>query len=50
MRVAILGVTGEVGRTMLQVLEERKFPMDVLVPLASARSAGDHDPPCHAAG
>ncbi|HSJ14183.1 MAG TPA: aspartate-semialdehyde dehydrogenase [Longimicrobiales bacterium] len=40
MRVAILGATGAVGRTMLQVLEERKFPIDVLVPLASARSAG----------
>jgi aspartate-semialdehyde dehydrogenase len=40
MRVAVLGATGAVGRTMLQVLEERAFPVSVLVPLASPRSAG----------
>ncbi|NJD09647.1 MAG: aspartate-semialdehyde dehydrogenase [Gemmatimonadetes bacterium] len=40
MRVAILGATGAVGRTMLQVLEERGFPADEVQPLASARSAG----------
>jgi aspartate-semialdehyde dehydrogenase len=40
MKLAILGATGAVGRTMLQVLEERKFPVETLVPLASARSAG----------
>jgi aspartate-semialdehyde dehydrogenase len=40
MRVAVLGATGAVGRTMLQVLEERAFPFDELLPLASARSAG----------
>ena len=40
MRVAILGATGAVGRTMLQVLEERGFPADELVPLASERSRG----------
>jgi aspartate-semialdehyde dehydrogenase len=40
MKVAILGATGAVGRTMLQVLDERAFPADELVPLASARSAG----------
>lgn len=40
MRVAILGATGAVGRTMLDVLEERDFPADEIVPLASARSAG----------
>jgi aspartate-semialdehyde dehydrogenase len=40
MRVAILGATGAVGRTMLQVLDERQFPVDELVPLASARSEG----------
>lgn len=38
--VAILGATGVVGRQMLQCLEERDFPVDKLVPLASARSAG----------
>src|SRR5688572_25600471 len=40
MRVAILGATGAVGRTMLQILEERQFPVDEIVPLASERSAG----------
>lgn len=39
-RVAIAGVTGAVGIEMLQVLERRGFPVDELVPLASARSAG----------
>ncbi len=40
MRVAVLGATGAVGRTMLQILEERAFPADELVPLASERSSG----------
>lgn len=39
-RVAVLGATGLVGRTMIQVLEERNFPVAGLVPLASARSVG----------
>ncbi len=39
-KVAILGATGAVGRTMLQVLEERQLPIDELVLLASERSAG----------
>jgi len=39
-RVAVLGATGLVGRTMLQVLEERNFPATDIVPLASARSLG----------
>ena len=38
--VAVVGATGAVGRTMLSILEERKFPVGKLVPLASARSAG----------
>ena len=38
--VAILGVTGAVGQEMLQVLQERDFPVKKLVPLASGRSAG----------
>ena len=38
--VAVVGATGLVGRKMMQVLEERKFPVDRLVPLASERSAG----------
>jgi aspartate-semialdehyde dehydrogenase len=40
MRIAILGATGAVGRTMLEVLEARAFPADEIVPLASVRSAG----------
>jgi aspartate-semialdehyde dehydrogenase len=40
MKVAVLGATGAVGRTMLEILEERAFPVDELVPLASERSAG----------
>jgi aspartate-semialdehyde dehydrogenase len=41
MRVAVLGATGAVGRTMLQVLDQRQFPVDELVLLASERSAGE---------
>ena len=40
MRVAIVGATGAVGRTILSVLEERSFPLDELVLLASERTAG----------
>lgn len=39
-RVAVLGATGLVGRTMIKVLEERKFPVTDFVPIASSRSAG----------
>jgi aspartate-semialdehyde dehydrogenase len=39
-RVAVVGATGLVGRKMIQVLEERKFPVGNLVLLASERSAG----------
>ena len=38
--VAVVGATGAVGTEMIAVLEERKFPVARLVPLASARSAG----------
>lgn len=38
--VAILGATGLVGRTMLQVLDERNFPVRNILPLASERSRG----------
>lgn len=38
--VAVLGATGLVGKQMIQCLEERKFPVTTLVPLASERSAG----------
>ncbi len=39
-RVAVLGATGLVGRTLLEVLEQRDFPVAELVPLASERSVG----------
>ncbi len=38
--VAVVGATGLVGRAMIKVLEERRFPVDKLVLLASERSAG----------
>lgn len=38
--VAIVGATGLVGRTFLQVLEERKFPIENLYLYSSVRSAG----------
>ena len=38
--VAIVGATGAVGETLIEVLEERKFPVDNLYLLASQRSAG----------
>ncbi len=40
LNVAILGVTGAVGEALLEVLEERNFPVDTLYPLASSRSVG----------
>lgn len=40
MRLAIVGATGEVGRTALSILTEGGWPVEVLIPLASARSAG----------
>jgi len=39
--VAVVGATGAVGETMLEILAERKFPIDNIYPLASERSAGD---------
>jgi aspartate-semialdehyde dehydrogenase len=38
--VAIVGATGAVGREMLRILEQRRFPVKRLVALASKRSAG----------
>ena len=38
--VAVVGATGAVGETIMRVLEERKFPVRTLYPLASSRSAG----------
>jgi aspartate-semialdehyde dehydrogenase len=40
MKVAVVGATGAVGREMTRILEERSFPVDAFVPLASSRSAG----------
>jgi len=39
-RVAVVGATGAVGQTMLEILQSRKFPVSELIPLASSRSAG----------
>jgi aspartate-semialdehyde dehydrogenase len=39
-RVAVVGATGAVGRTMLALLQERSFPADEIVLFASERSAG----------
>jgi aspartate-semialdehyde dehydrogenase len=39
-KVAVIGATGAVGREMMRILEERGFPVDDFVPLASARSEG----------
>jgi aspartate-semialdehyde dehydrogenase len=40
MKVAIVGATGLVGNVMLKVLEERNFPVDELLLVASERSVG----------
>lgn len=40
MKVALVGATGLVGQKMLEILEERDFPIDILLPVASARSVG----------
>ena len=40
MKIAVVGATGLVGTKMLQVLEERNFPVTELIPVASAKSVG----------
>jgi aspartate-semialdehyde dehydrogenase len=40
MKVAVVGATGLVGTKMLEVLEERNFPVTELIPVASERSVG----------
>jgi aspartate-semialdehyde dehydrogenase len=40
MKVAVAGATGLVGSRMLQVLEERNFPVTTLIPVASEQSVG----------
>lgn len=38
--VAVVGATGAVGEEVFRVMEELNFPVNKVVPLASARSAG----------
>lgn len=40
MKVAVVGVTGMVGRVMLEVLAQRNFPVTELIPVASEKSVG----------
>jgi len=40
MKIAVVGATGLVGSMMLKILEERDFPIDELIPVASIRSIG----------
>ena len=39
-RVAVVGATGNVGREMLNILEELKFPVDKIHAIASRKSIG----------
>lgn len=39
-RIVVVGATGNVGREMLNILEERQFPVDELAVLASRKSLG----------
>ena len=38
--IAVVGATGNVGREILQILEQREFPIDNIYCLASSRSKG----------
>ncbi len=40
MKLAVVGVTGLVGNVVLEVLQERTFPVTTFIPVASARSVG----------
>lgn len=40
MKIAVVGATGLVGTKILQVLEERNFPITLLIPIASEKSVG----------
>jgi aspartate-semialdehyde dehydrogenase len=40
MKVAVVGATGLVGTKMLQILQERNFPLTELIPVASEKSIG----------
>ncbi|MEM7568265.1 MAG: aspartate-semialdehyde dehydrogenase [Pseudomonadota bacterium] len=39
-KVAVVGATGQVGREMLNILDEREFPADEIAAVASSRSQG----------
>ena len=38
--IAIVGATGIVGESLLEIISSRKFPIDQIIPLASSKSAG----------
>ena len=40
LKVAVVGATGMVGRTILKALEQREFPVELLIPVASEKSVG----------
>ena len=40
MKVAVIGATGVVGRKMTEILSERNFSINTLIPVASERSVG----------
>lgn len=40
MKIAVVGATGLVGSKMLQILEERNFPVSEIIPVASEKSIG----------
>ena len=40
MKIAVVGCTGLVGTKMLEILEERNFPVTELIPVASSKSIG----------
>ena len=40
MKVAVVGVTGLVGTRMIEILEERNFPVSEFIPVASEKSIG----------
>ena len=39
-KVAVVGATGNVGREMLNILDERRFPADEVIAVASRKSQG----------
>ena len=41
MRIAVVGATGMVGQEILKVLEQRRFPVDELIAVASEKSVGE---------